>query len=398
MTSPISLRKNSCVPEKMEHMKQDGEFRVNHSDGRRVAIIHYWLVGMRGGERVLESLCRMFPQADIFTHVVDRDRISPTLNAHRIFTTRIARLPMAQRMYQKYLPLMPRALEEIDLTGYDLVISSEAGPAKGVITPPDAPHLCYCHSPMRYLWDQYHVYRNGAGLITRAVMPSLAHPLRQWDVTSAARVDGFVANSNHVAQRIKKYWRQDADVVHPPVAVHEFSPVAPAEVEDFYLWVGELAGYKMPEMAIEAFRRLDKPLLVIGGPDKAAKRLAAAAGPRTRFLGKVSFADLKFYMASCRALIFPGEEDFGMVPVEVMASGRPIIAYGRGGILDSVVDGKTGYLYREQTVEALIEAIHGFERQGIHHFDPADLVRHAAKFDERYFIRGIARNLARIGA
>ena len=157
--------------------------------GRRVAIIHYWLVGMRGGEKVLEALLRMFPGADIFTHVYLPEKVSPLIRSHRVFTTRIARLPMAARLYQKYLPLMPRALEELDLSGYDLVISSEAGPAKGVIAPPDAPHLCYCHSPMRYLWDQYHVYRNGAGALTRAVMPLMAHDLRQWDVTSAARVD-----------------------------------------------------------------------------------------------------------------------------------------------------------------------------------------------------------------
>lgn len=365
---------------------------------RRVAIVHYWLVGMRGGEKVLESLCRMFPQADLFTHVVDHDKLSETLNAHKIFTTRIARLPAATRMYQKYLPLMPRALEELDLTGYDLVISSEAGPAKGVIAPPDAPHLCYCHSPMRYLWDQYHVYRNNAGLMTRMMMPLLAHSLRQWDVTSAARVDGFAANSSHVAARIQKYWRRDSDVVAPPVAIEDFAPVAPDELGDFYLWAGELAPYKRPDMAIEAFRKLDKPLVVIGGPDKTVAKLQATAGPKTRFLGKVPFDELKSYMARCRALIFPGEEDFGIVPVEILASGRPVIGYGRGGLLDSVVDGETGLFFKEQTVDALVDAVERFEASGLGDQSPDIFVQRSKLFSEAAFQTGILRSLTKIGA
>jgi glycosyltransferase involved in cell wall biosynthesis len=365
--------------------------------GRRVAIIHYWLVGMRGGEKVLEALLRMFPEADIFTHVYVPQKVSPLIRSHRVFTTRIARLPMAARLYQKYLPLMPRALEELDLTGYDLVISSEAGPAKGVIVPPDAPHLCYCHSPMRYLWDQYHVYRNGAGALTRTFMPLMAHDLRQWDVTSAARVDAFAANSTHVAQRIRKYWRRGADVVHPPVAVKDFAPAADGGHDDFYLWAGELAPYKRPDIAIEAFTRLKKPLVVIGGPNKAAKHLARRAGGNVTFLGQVPFEVLKSHMARCKALIFPGEEDFGIVPVEVMASGRPVIALGRGGALDTVVDGETGLLFRDQSVEGLIAAVERFESAGLDRVDPSGLVAHAARFDERAFRTGIARQLVQLG-
>ncbi|MEP2639972.1 glycosyltransferase [Roseobacter sp.] len=364
---------------------------------RRVALIHYWLVGMRGGEKVLEALCEMYPQADIFTHVVDPAQLSDRLLRHQIYTTRIGRLPMARRMYQKYLPLMPRALEELDLTGYDLVISSEAGPAKGVICPPDAPHLCYCHSPMRYLWDQYHVYRNDAGLLTRTVMPRLAHGLRQWDVTSAARVDGFAANSHHVANRIHKYWRRTADVVHPPVAVEDFAPVPREELGDFYLWAGELAPYKRPDLAIEAFRQLDKPLVVIGGPDDRTRQLAQLAGPQTRFLGKVPFDDLKWHMARCRALIFPGEEDFGIVPVEIMASGRPVIGYGRGGLMDTVVDGQTGVLFQTQTVDALIDAVERFEADLAQNVAPEDLVRHAARFSKQAFRSGVEDSLKALG-
>ncbi|MEP1765200.1 MAG: glycosyltransferase [Sulfitobacter sp.] len=363
----------------------------------RVAIIHYWLVGMRGGEKVIEALCRMFPQADIYTHVADPAKLSSVLTCHRIIETRVGRMPFARKMYQKYLPFMPRALEELDLSGYDLVISSEAGPAKGIIAPPDAPHLCYCHSPMRYLWDQYHVYRNGAGFLTRAAMPLMAHSLRQWDVTSAQRVDGFVANSNFVAKRIEKYWRRESDVVAPPVAVEDFAPVAPEDLGDFYLWAGELAPYKRPDLAVEAFKRLDKPLVVIGGPDDQVKALKAAAGPKTKFLGKVPFDVLKDHMARCRALIFPGEEDFGIVPVEVMASGRPVIAYGRGGILDSVVDGETGLFFKEQSVSALVQAVEIFEGSKLAQNGPEACVQRAACFSEESFALGINAALSKVG-
>lgn len=369
----------------------------NVSNAPRVAIIHYWLVGMRGGEKVLESLCRMFPQADIFTHVYSPENTSAALRRHNIHTTSVARLPFANRFYQRYLPFMPRALEEIDLTGYDLVISSEAGPAKGVIVPPDVPHLCYCHSPMRYIWDQYHIYRSEMGRAARMVMPHIAHKLRGWDVTSAARVDGFVANSNHVASRINKYWRRASDVVFPPVAVQDFSPVHPADRGDFYLWAGELAPYKRPDIAVRAFRNLDKPLIVIGGPDKTVQSLKAFAGDKTTFLGKVPFDTLKSHMARCKALVFPGEEDFGIVPVEVMASGRPVIAYGRGGALDTVVDRKTGLLFQDQSVKGLEQAVREFEVEGLDMLPPISLVRHAQGFNEAAFKRGIANSLESLG-
>ncbi|HCQ64949.1 MAG TPA: glycosyl transferase [Rhodobacteraceae bacterium] len=363
----------------------------------RVAIIHYWLVGMRGGEKVLEALLRMFPQADIYTHAYDPASVSDLIRSKTVRTTSVGKLPFATKLYQKYLPLMPRALEEIDLTGYDLVLSSESGPAKGVIAPPDMPHICYCHSPMRYLWDQYHVYRDSAGLLSKAMLPRLAHRLRGWDVTSAARVDTFVANSTHVATRIEKYWRRDAVVVHPPVPVEAFAPVAPEERGDFYLWLGELAPYKRADLAIEAFNRLGKPFYIIGGPDATAKKLAAGAKDNVRLLGKLPFDEVKSYMARAKALIFPGEEDFGLVPVEAMAAGRPVIAYGRGGALDTVIDRETGLLFQEQSVDAMIEAVETFEAEGLDRLDPAALVRHARSFDEHAFRRGMAEVLLRHG-
>lgn len=351
----------------------------------RVLLVHYWLVGMRGGEKVLEALCRMFPNADILTHVVDRESLSPLLQQHRILTTSINRLPWSKRFYQSYLPLMPQALEACDLTGYDLVISSESGPAKGVIVPPDTPHICYCHSPMRYIWDQYHTYKKSAGLLAGLAMPLIAGGLRQWDVTSAARVDLFVANSEHVAQRIKKYWRRDATVIHPPVDVAAFSSVDPAERGDYYLWLGELAPYKRPDIAVEAFSESGRHLKVIGGPAKAVAQLQGKAGPTVEFLGKTDFETLKFHLARCQALIFPGEEDFGIVPVEALASGRPVIAFDRGGVRDTVKDGLTGILYGDNSVAGLNNAIARFEASELATCDSASLTEAAAKFSEDRF-------------
>lgn len=363
----------------------------------RVAIIHYWLLHMRGGEKVLESLCKLFPQADIFTHVYDANGVSATIRGHTVRTTGISKLPAAHKLYRSYLPLMPFALESIDLSGYDLVISSEAGPAKGVIAPPDAPHICYCHSPMRYIWDQYHVYKSGAGRLAKMTMPILAPGLRQWDVTSAARVDQFVANSMHVQKRINKYWRRDAKVVYPPVAVEDFSPAPLSEREDFYLWAGELVGYKRPDIMIDAFNRMGKRLVVIGGPDKARKALAARAKDNITFLGKVPFAELKSHMARCKALIFPGEEDFGIVPVEVMASGRPVIAYGRGGATETVRDGETGLLFEDQSMDGLIGAIERFEGSGLLQADPNTIAAHTVRFSEANFLSDMCDVFAQYG-
>lgn len=362
----------------------------------RVAIVHYWLIGMRGGERVLESLCRMFPQADIYTHVVDRAAISETILRHRITASFIQRLPFGRRWYQKYLPLMPMALEALDLTGYDLIISSEAGPAKGIVPAPEAVHLCYVHSPMRYIWDKYHVYQRSAGWLMRRLMLPVSNYLRIWDATSAMRVDAFVANSSYVAQRVGKYYRREAAVVHPPVAAEDFAPVPREEVGDFYLWAGELVSYKRPDLAVEAFRRSGRRLVVIGdGAERA--RLERVAGDTITFLGKVPFATLKHHMARCRALVFPGDEDFGIIPVEVHASGRPVIAYGRGGVLDTVVDGETGVLYQQEGVEGLLGALERFEASDLSDRCRDACVANARRFSDAAFQQGIAAALAPFG-
>jgi glycosyltransferase involved in cell wall biosynthesis len=357
-----------------------------HRAAMKIALIHYWLVTMRGGEKVLEELCRLYPQADIFTHVIAPEKISETIRAHRIQTTFISRLPGATRHYQKYLPLMPLALEQLDLRGYDLVISSESGPAKGVVTGEDTLHLCYCHTPMRYLWNMYHDYRESAGGLTRALMtPSFSY-LRQWDFASAARVDHFIANSTTVQRRIAKTYRRTSDVIHPPVAVDSFSP---ATAEDFYLYCGQLVPYKRADLAVQAFNRLGRKLVIVGDGSEAV-RLARLAGPTVTFAGPQPAAELRRLYATCRALIFPGEEDFGIVPVEAMASGRPVIAYDKGGVRDSVRDGRSGILFPEQTVEGLEAAVLRFEHEEAR-FIPTDIAADAARFSGARFRDEIAR-------
>jgi glycosyltransferase involved in cell wall biosynthesis len=348
----------------------------------RVAIVHYWLVSMRGGEKVLEALCHLFPEADIFTHVYDPGKVSETIRGHKIVTTFINSLPGARRFYKHYLPLMPLALEQIDLRGYDLIISSESGPAKGVIPPPGAVHICYCHSPMRYVWNMFHDYRERTGWFRRVMMPPLCHYLRIWDATASMRVDRFIANSVTVAARIEKYYRRDAVVIHPPVNVEAFESVPPGEVEDYYLMAGELVAYKRPELAINAFNALGRRLIVIGGGEMLAE-VRKLAGPTVTVMGQQPFGVLRHHYARCRALVFPGEEDFGIVPVEVMASGRPVIAFGRGGATESVVSGVSGLFFKEQTIPAIEQAVQEFERM---RFDPAAIKAEADKFNASRFM------------
>lgn len=351
----------------------------------KVAIVHYWLVGMRGGEKVLEHLLALFPDAVIITHVCDRAQISPLIAEKEIRETLIARLPGARRHYQKYLPLMPLALEQMDMQEFDLIISSESGPAKGVIPRPDAVHLCYCHSPMRYIWDHYHIYRETAGTLTRVVMPLIANRLRVWDVTTAVRVDKFAANSGFVAKRIEKFYRRDASVIFPPVETSAFQP-APS-VSDHYLLAGELVHYKRPDLAIDAFNASGRPLVVLG--DGAMRdQLEKRAGSNIRCLGRVPFDRLKEEFAACRGLVFPGEEDFGIVPVEVMAAGRPVVAYGRGGALDTVAEGVSGVLFPHQTATSLNDAIDRLESQPHLLASPAQIRAHAARFDAAAFRAG----------
>jgi glycosyltransferase involved in cell wall biosynthesis len=359
----------------------------------RVAIVHYWLVNRRGGERVVEAMARVFPKADLFSLLVDPEKLSPTLRNRSIHTSVVQKLPASRRWYRHLLPIYPMLLEQFDLSEYDLVLSSESGPAKGVLTGSRTCHVCYCHSPMRYLWDFYHGYRNGRtmGPLSRAVFAFASHYLRVWDAASANRVDYFVANSKNVAARIRKHYRRDAIVIHPPVDVR--SGYLSSRIDDYYLFVGQLVDYKRADLAIDACNRLGRRLRIVGDGEQYA-RLRRMAGPTILFCGGLSDDAVREQYAHCRALLFPGEEDFGMVPVEAMSFGRPVIAYGRGGATETV-DGfypdhpsaasSSGVFFREQTAESLIEAISAFEKaQG--EFSPFRIRQSVQEFDEERFI------------
>lgn len=366
----------------------------------RVALVHYWLVAHRGGERVVEALGEIFPQADIFTLVYDPERTTAEIRRHRIQSSFIQKLPFGRSHYRAYLPLFPLALEHFDLRGYDLVISSESGPAKGVLPDPETCHICYCHTPMRYLWNLYHDYRARAGPLTRLAMPFFAHYLRQWDLASASRVDYFVANSCNTARRVRRYFARESRVIYPPVDVGRFSYSATAG--SYYLAVAEMVPYKRIDLAVEAFNRLGTRLLVVGqGPE--FKRWRRLAKPNVEFLGFVEDGALAELYSSCRALIFPGEEDFGITPLEAQACGRPVIAYERGGALETVIGyyreggGQvaecTGLLFARQTVDDLVAAVQRFEQiEG--QFRPAFIRAHAEGFDVSRFKREMGAFIA----
>ncbi|MBZ5611411.1 MAG: glycosyltransferase [Acidobacteriia bacterium] len=352
----------------------------------RAAIVHYWLLNMRGGEKVVEALCRLLPDADLFTLFYDPDRVSPLIRSHRVHASFLQ--PFRKR-YRSLLPLMPMALESFDLRGYDLVVSSESGPAKGVIAPSSARHVCYCHTPMRYLWDLYPAYRNEwtRSRLKRALMAPLANYLRLWDYASAARVDDFVANSANVRRRIWKTYRRESEVVNPPVAVETFYNKPP---EDYYLIVSEFVAYKRLDAAVRVFARNGRKLRLVGdGPEfKSLKRAATA---NIEFCGRASDAELRELYARCRAFLMPGEEDFGITAVEALASGKPVIALGRGGALESVptTDPLGGLLYAQASDEALQQAIEQWDRSE-QQVDPRALQAYAARFSETEFARKMA--------
>jgi len=363
----------------------------------RVAIVHYWLVRLRGGERVLEVLADMFPQADIFTLVFDPKALPPSLKSRKFTTSFLQKIPWIRRHHRKFLPLFPLALEQFNLDEYDLVISSESGPAKGVLTSPRTCHICYCHTPMRYVWDMYHQYRakKGMGIVSRSVFRLAAHYMRMWDVAAAARVDYFVASSQNVAARIFKHYRRRATVIHPPVEVS--AGYISSQVEDYYLVVSELAGYKRVDLAVEACNRLRRPLRIIGEGEEYT-RLRRLAGPTVKFLGHLPDEEVRENYACCRALLFPGEEDFGIVPVEAQSFGRPVIAYGLGGALETVLGGfpansyapesSTGVFFAEQSAESLVEAIRFFEANE-NRYSPALIRQRAERFDVSCFKSGM---------
>jgi len=351
----------------------------------KVAIIHYWLVNMRGGEKVIEALLEMFPQADIFTHVYDPKAVSALIRDRRVFTSRINSLPFAKKLYQLYMPLMPNALMDFNLQDYDLVISSEAGPAKGVVPHPNAYHICYCHSPMRYLWDMYHEYFRKSNPFVRLFMKRLIPGLRLWDVVSANMVDCFIANSGYVAKRIRRYYNREAMVVHPPVNIEMFLSVE-RKPADYYLFFGQVTSYKRADIAIEACAQSGRKLVVAGAGIKKKDAGKYRKNGLITFLGRISDEEAAALFAGARALLFPGIEDFGIIPVEAQAAGCPVIAYREGGALDTVKEGVTGLFFDEQTPGALIAAMDNFERGKVTFTDREVFKDHVQPFSKAAFI------------
>lgn len=347
----------------------------------KVAIVHDWLVSYAGADRVVDCMHHVFPDAPIYTLVYDKEKMPTWFRDYDIRTTWIQKLPFATKLYKKLLPLMPGAFEALDLSEYDLVLSSSSSCSKGVITRPDAVHICYCHTPIRYVWDFYYTYRANANPLVRAVMPSQMHKLRQWDKCAADRVDYFIANSRYIAQRIKKYYRRDSDVIYPCVHINQ-SPFV--EKEDFYLVVGRFTWYKRIDLAVAACTRLGRRLVVIGTGDEES-RLKAMAGPTVEFKGGgLSDEEVRGYYLRAKAFLFPGEEDFGITPVEAQSAGTPVLAFGRGGACETVEDGRTGLLFHAQTVESLAQCIEKFEAEGVA-CSKEEIRAHSLSFSEARF-------------
>lgn len=358
----------------------------------RVAIVHHWVITQGGGERVLEVLASIFPDADIFTLIADSRTIPPSLRNRNIKQSFLGAIPGAHRMHRHLLPLYPLAVEQLDLRGYDLVITSDAGPMKGVIVAPAAVHICYCHAPMRYIWNQYHDYRDELAGIAKLAFSVSAHYVRAWDFAAAQRVTLFAANSANVSGRIRQYYSRASAVLYPPVDTSR--AWLAANVSDSYLAAGRLVSYKRLDLVIAACNRLNRRLRIIGcGPEE--QNLRALSGPSIEFLGQVPDDVLWNEYARCRAFLFAAEEDFGMAPVEAQACGRPVIAYGKGGALESIATangldsegGTTGILFQEQSVAALCGAILEFERRE-RQFDPILISEWAKRFDSAYFVDG----------
>ncbi len=363
----------------------------------RIAFIHDWLNGMRGGEYCLEALCELYPDAHIYSLFHQPGKLSTTIERMRIRTSFIQNLPLVFSKYRHYLPLFPVAIEQFDLREYDLVLSESHCVAKGVITRPQTCHISYTFTPMRYAWDLYHDYfgdrRFGGDRtkgLSRFVIPYFMNYLRMWDIAASNRVDYFVAISAHIRQRIEKHYRRPADMIYPPVDTEFYTPDSQMPHEDFFLVAGAFAPYKRVDLAIEACNRLQHPLKIVGkGQD--AERLRKLAGPTIEIVEAPTNETLRDYYRRCRALLYPGEEDFGIMPIEAQACGTPVIAYAKGGAVETTLDGQTAVWFHEQTVDAMMTAIQQF---GTHTFQSSIINTHAAKFAKLRFQREMQAYIA----
>ena len=345
-----------------------------------IALLHDWMNQIGGAEDVLEALVELYPSAPVYTSLYAPDKMPPSWQAWDIRTNFINKLPFSHRKQQLYFPLYPFAFEQFDFSKTDLVISNKSGFCHGIVTGPETLHICYCLTPTRYVW-RYHQYaeQERLGKLTRLGLQPFLTFLRVWDRLAADRVDHFIAISQEVRQRIGKVYQRESTIIHPPVDTTRFE--VSNRIDDYYLIVGRLVPYRRIDLLIEAFNKMKRPLLIAGsGRDR--ERLEAMAGPTVKFLGYVPDEDLPDLIARCKAFMFPGEEDFGIAPIQAMAAGRPVIAYAGGGALETIIPGKTGVLFAQQTVGDIIQAVESFDTTSI---NSAEIRQHAARFDTAVF-------------
>lgn len=358
----------------------------------KIAIVHEWLVNYAGSEKCVESFTNIWPDASVFTLVdfLDKETREIILKGKKAHTSFIQYLPFAKNQHRKYLPLFPKAIESFNLKDYEIILSSSHSVAKGVRTKKNQLHICYCHSPMRYAWDEADYYLQGANLnsgLKGIFAKYILKILREWDIKSAKNVKYFLANSNHIARKINRIYNQHADVIYPPVDTQKFSLAT--EKDDYYLTASRLVPYKRIDMIVDAFANmLDKKLVVIGsGPEK--EKILAKATPNIDVIGYQDFENLKSYMQKAKAFVFAAEEDFGIIVVESMACGTPVIAFGKGGASETVVDGVTGILFEEQTTDSIINAVNKFEKSN-GNFNFSEISKHAEKFNRNNFENNIS--------
>ncbi len=356
-----------------------------------IALVHDHLNQFGGAERVLLNMQIVWPASPVYTLVYDQGKLGKWFGNGQIIESFISKLPGGRKHFKWYLPLMPAAFESFNLDQYDVVVSSVSGLAKGVIVSPHALHICYCHTPTRYLWSDSHAYTEEISQpwLIKKILPPFLTNLRVWDFCAAQRVDKFIANSHFVARRIKKYYRREAEVVYPPVDTSGFS--ISDEIDDYFLIVSRLRPYKRVDLAVKAFNTLGLPLKIIGTGEEEEK-LKAIAKDNIEFLGSLSDEERNRYYARAKALIYPQEEDFGITAVEAMAAGRPVIAYKSGGAVESVIDGVTGVFFEEQSWECLADAVVRFRPD---QFDPVKIREHALQFDVKVFQQKIKQIVER---
>lgn len=348
----------------------------------KVAIVHDWLTGMRGGEVVLEALLDLFEGADLYTLMHDKGSVSSKITSRNVYCSFIDKLPFKNKFYRHYLPLFPMAIEGFDFQGYDLVFSSSHCVARGIKVPPGVVHLSYIHSPMRYVWDMQNDYFPAKGFFNKLIIPFFMHYLRMWDYTVRDRVDRYICNSQFVAQRVKRFYGKSAQVIFPPCLDKKISLTSSNRRESYFLVLSALVPYKRIDLVIETFRQIPEEKLIIVGTGPELKRLKKMASPNVEFKGKVERMELENFYKNASALLFPGMEDFGIVPIEAQSFGCPVIAFNKGGALETVIHKKTGYLFDKQSVESLLGGI-AYHKNAL--YKSQDFVKNVSAFTLKKF-------------